>query len=499
MNKSLWGLLAGLGVLFLLHFAGDALLNAENPSDFVRFLGRFHPSLVHLPIGILLAVVAIEVGARWPRFSGARGAVPLLLLVGAWSALAAGIVGLLLAGPDHDADALWWHKRLGLAVAVFAVVAYALAQRRSGPEANLGRAYPAALVLTALALLFGGHLGGELTHGEGYLTRYMADPLRAVIGLPSKATLTAPPMESLEEAVVYTHLVQPILTDKCVTCHSSDQSKGGLVLESAEGLQTGGDDGDALVPGRPDESLLIQRIWLPLDHDDHMPPRGKPQVSVAEAELIKWWIAQGASYEQTLAEAEPTPVVQAIFDAMGLDEIKTGIFALDVPPADADDLAAFQQTGAAVTPLAEDVPFLSVQCINVTQTFDDDALAALTPLGPQVAWLNLARTQVTDDGLDVLARMPHLTRLHLENTAVTDDGLQHLAGLEHLAYLNLYGTAVTDAGLQHLAQLPRLKNLYLWQTQVTPEAAAQLEASVEGLTVNLGITNPPVEVANTGE
>jgi hypothetical protein len=192
-----------------------------------------------------------------------------------------------------------------------------------------------------------------------------------------------------------------------------------------------------------------------------------------------------------------TPAIQTIFDGLGLSDMKTGIFALSVDPPDDAAVDALRQTGLSVTPLAQDEPFLHVHATNAVNTLTDADLQKLNAVAPQVAWLDLARTGVTDAGLGVLGRLEHLTRLHLENTAVTDAALENLEGLEYLEYLNLYGTKVTDAGLQHLESLPRLRALYVWQTEVTAEAAERLQAANPRLEVNLGWT--PVVPASATE
>src|SRR5690349_18421925 len=54
--------------------------------------------------------------------------------------------------------------------------------------------------------------------------------------------------------------VKPLLTARCVTCHGPDKSEGGLRLDSRERALKGGDSGPALVPGRPDKSLLLMAV-----------------------------------------------------------------------------------------------------------------------------------------------------------------------------------------------------------------------------------------------
>jgi hypothetical protein len=68
--------------------------------------------------------------------------------------------------------------------------------------------------------------------------------------------------------------VRPVLADTCYNCHSttSEKLKAGLYLDSREGMLKGGDTGPAIVPGKPDESLLIKAVRY--KHDDlQMPPK----------------------------------------------------------------------------------------------------------------------------------------------------------------------------------------------------------------------------------
>jgi hypothetical protein len=124
--------------------------------------------------------------------------------------------------------------------------------------------------------------------------------------------------------------------------------------------------------------------------------------------------------------------------------------------------------------------------------FDDKALAELAPVAPHLAWVDLARSKVTDAGLATVGKMAALERLHLENTAITDAGLAQLEGLSNLEYLNLYGTKVTDAGIAKLAANKALKKLFVWQTGVTKDGAKKLETAVPGLVVNVGLSEAEI-------
>jgi hypothetical protein len=91
--------------------------------------------------------------------------------------------------------------------------------------------------------------------------------------------------------------VQPILAERCFDCHSHDKKiKGGLVLDSRSGWEKGGDTGPALVPGKPDDSLLIKAIRY-TDPDLSMPP--KKRLSTEEIAVLTEWVNRGAPDPRT--------------------------------------------------------------------------------------------------------------------------------------------------------------------------------------------------------
>jgi hypothetical protein len=90
--------------------------------------------------------------------------------------------------------------------------------------------------------------------------------------------------------------VRPILAEKCLSCHSGEEPAGGLRLGEKKSALGQGDSGlTAIVPGRPAESELLRRI-LAADPDVKMPPQGEKPLSEAEVQMLKSWIAEGASW-----------------------------------------------------------------------------------------------------------------------------------------------------------------------------------------------------------
>jgi len=93
--------------------------------------------------------------------------------------------------------------------------------------------------------------------------------------------------------------------------------------------------------------------------------------------------------------------------------------------------------------------------VNVSEKkFNDLDLVSLKPLG-QLQALNLYGTQVSDEGMTVVAELKKLKSLELSYTAITDEGLEKLGALSDLSELYLHGTQVTDEGIDALKK--RLK------------------------------------------
>jgi cytochrome c553 len=89
--------------------------------------------------------------------------------------------------------------------------------------------------------------------------------------------------------------VRPLLSANCFTCHGPEKQKGGLRLDSRQAMLTGGDSGPAIVPGHPEESLLIKAIHYA--DEPRMPPKGKLPADAIVA--LTAWIRQGASWPNT--------------------------------------------------------------------------------------------------------------------------------------------------------------------------------------------------------
>ena len=105
-----------------------------------------------------------------------------------------------------------------------------------------------------------------------------------------------------DAAALWTGKVQPLFDVQCAKCHGPLEQKGGLELDTPGAIVKGGDEGPAVVPGRPEESRLY--TYLTAEADPHMPP--KKQLSDAEREIVHEWISALASAPTEPAIETPT-------------------------------------------------------------------------------------------------------------------------------------------------------------------------------------------------
>jgi hypothetical protein len=146
-----------------------------------------------------------------------------------------------------------------------------------------------------------GHQGGEISHGDDYLTQYMPGRLRAWLHMPAPAPPAVPSRPAPAPTTVYGARIAPLLERSCLSCHNAKKSKGELRLDTYALLMRGGEDGPVIAPWDPEHSELIRRVTLPSSDDDSMPSDGRKPFTPAEAKLFEQWIAAGASPIQPLS------------------------------------------------------------------------------------------------------------------------------------------------------------------------------------------------------
>ncbi|MEY4567259.1 MAG: hypothetical protein RLY14_2229, partial [Planctomycetota bacterium] len=83
--------------------------------------------------------------------------------------------------------------------------------------------------------------------------------------------------------------IRPLLVEHCMECHGAETQWGDLRVDSLERLLQGGEHGPALVPGKPSESLLLERVQG--KGDLRMPPEEKKPLTTVQIDSLRQWIA----------------------------------------------------------------------------------------------------------------------------------------------------------------------------------------------------------------
>lgn len=459
--------LIGLNCFILFFLLFEHLVRIPS---WIQVIGRVHPMLLHFPIVLLLiAGVLVNFRRRLQKALPLRSLIREVLFIAALSAAITVIMGLLLAQEaGYEGSELQWHKWTGIAISFLS------GGLACGEGLQYTRYRPLFTTFTNLCLGFvwvAGHYGAALTHGEGFVLA----PLKQ-----SDAKNF-----DVHTARVFDDAVLPILKAKCLSCHNAGKAKGGLMLADSTVIAAGGDSGPVFVSGNPNESLLIQRLVLDIEHEHHMPPKGKPQLTTQEIALLQAWIAKGAHFDLSVATlAADDSLMRAISAIYGVADDAH----FDFPPADAEQVERLSTPYRVVRVLADGSPALSVSFYGAS-LYTDQSLVELGPIAEQVVSLNVDGMPIGKAGLDMIAKFKNLRDINLNDTPVDDAGLAGLNVLAHLKSVRLSGTAVTVAGVKQLLMNAGLRQVFIWNTAVSVEEASQLIASFPTKIIEMGFVD----------
>lgn len=436
------------------------------------FIGRFHPLVVHLPIGFLILGFILQFLAR--KSGKMKTSIRIALLLGSISAWLACYIGWLLSSQGYDDDLLAQHKWLGIATAFSASLLWVM---KKGWVKISNKAFTIFFFVNLVLLSLTGHVGGSLTHGEDYLTQYLPFKSKIETGDHKLITLEGQPQDSI---IVFTSMIRPVLENKCFSCHGESKQNGGLKLNTYEDILAGGDTGPVFIGGNALGSELFHRVTIDPANEKYMPTKGTP-MSYSEIKLLEWWINNGAEFDEKLVDFETSEAIQNILiSEFDIDtRPKPRVQKLKVPPVDKAKVEALIALGFNAKVLSEKSNLLDVNYSGKSKTLNPSALKLISELSPQITWLNLSNIQLSEDNIVALNNFEVLTRLRIDNTSITDASLKQLKALPNLESISLVGNEITDTSLEHLSSFPALKRIYLWNTKVSKEGVIKFKDKLE--------------------
>jgi len=459
--------LIGLNCFILFFLLFEHLVRVPS---WIQVMGRMHPMLLHFPI-VLLLIAGVLVNFR-ERLQKTLSVIPFIggiLFIAALCAAITVIMGLLLAQEEgYEGSNLQWHKWTGVAISF---ISGGLVYAQGLQYTRYRSLFTVFTNLCLLVVLVAGHYGATLTHGEDFVL----GPLKR-----NDAKIF-----DMNTAQVFDDAVLPILKAKCLSCHNAGKSKGELILMDSASIAKGGKNGTVLLAGNPTESLLIQRLVLDIEHEHHMPPKGKPQLTSEELTLLQAWIAEGAQFELPVAALGANDSLMLAIGAIySVDQEES----FDFPAANAGQIEKLSTPYRIVRVVADGSPALSVSFYGAG-FYTDQSLADLEPIAEQVVSLNIDGMPIGKQGLEAIAKFKNLREINLNDTPVDDNSLTGLGVLPKLRSVSLSGTAVTAAGVKELLANDGLRKVFIWNTSISSEEAAQLAASFPTKVVEIGFVD----------
>lgn len=429
-------------------------------------IGHLHPLFVHLPIGIIMLAFILEVYGRIRAKESFSEVVEFTLLIAGITALLSLGTGWLLGEESgYDEDSLFLHRWMAVAFTTTTVLLYLVKRSKAS---WVSKTYiPMFLIVLALISLTG-HFGGNMTHGEDYL--FIKEQQEVVI-------------TNIEEAQVYAQVIQPILDDKCVSCHNANKAKGGLLMNNSNEITKGGDSGNLFdtISGE-EQSLFLARVHLPLENEDHMPPKGKVQLTDNEKALLEWWIENKNCFECQVNELPREEKMIAILTSLEKDTSAIAVLAKEAQEVPKEWIQGVRNAGISIQTLSGKNHLLAVSMASM-DAITANKLELLEEYAPNIIEMDFGFSNFNDELMSGLSPFKNLLKLKLQHTKVTDAITKELKDFELLESLNLYGTAVTDKLILKLKDNKKLQNIYLWKTDVSTDGLAQLQEDIPGITI----------------
>lgn len=435
-------------------------------------IGRFHPVILHFPIVLIILALILELLRRLNVMKSPKMVITIILVAAAISTIVAIASGFLLyASGDYSGSLMQQHLWIGIitGICILTTVAFYFIYNE---HARFYPLYAAGLLISNGAVAYTSHLGGSITHGEGYLTEYL--PMIGSNGDTIK-------MKEEKDMLVYEDLIVPVFEAKCFGCHNDSRQKGELSMTSFKTILKGGDSGHpGIIAGNADSSEIYRRLILPEDDDDRMPPKGKTPMTSAETDLLKYWISQGADMKMRVDDLRNDSATNIMVSHI-LPDLKRYRRKQMIAHVKNEQLQRSLDTVARQLNItirkdtAADDNFYTVAMKFPPARLTNEQLRELAPFGEVFSKMSLVSSGIEDDGLYHLGQMSNLKELYLQKTNLNGSGLIYLSKLKQLEVLNLSYTRIDDKAALELLNIPNLREVYLFQTKASPDVVKALQ------------------------
>ena len=401
--------------------------------EIVKYLGNFHPVVLHLPIGAFLFTLLLF---AYQKFTKIKLTIPIRLglIFSFISAIVSSILGFILQFyGEYDNSLVNFHMWLAVITTLLIGLIYFLHKKN---EDNKYIAH--SFVSTVIFMTVTGHYGGSITHGKDYLK------------LPEiNQTVRFVSYDSIH---VYDDVVSTIIDSKCVKCHNMSKSKGGLMLTSEEQMNKGGENGKIFLANNSSDSKLYTYLNLPLNDKMHMPPDGNSQLTENEKNIIKMWIDSGAQFDGF------TKIVDDDYSNEILNYLPPLVASVDPPSK--NSLIKLIESNFRIERISIESNFIDLKYDGTS--FGSKQFNLLLKVSENIQRLDLSNIDFSMINSTKLKKLKNLKYLNLTNTNFNSKDLYNIP--ETVEILILSKNNIEPENLLEISSRPQLKKVFAYNT-----------------------------------
>ncbi len=433
---------------------------------YFQWFGKMHPILLHFPIVFGLGIAGYYIYERDikemnPLFS------PLLTLHSLLTTVVA-IFGIFLSKQgNYDDDLLFWHQWGGVSIAYISWILQMLHEYNDFFKSHFLLRLSLSAIFTVI-LLFFTHKGAQLTHGMD------------VLSWPEKEIMPEITVNLDKTATVYERAIGPLFHQKCVSCHSPKKAKGNLLLDSPENILKGGKHGSIFSNQNNTKSLLLERLSLPMSDENHMPPKGRLQLTKEELKLLKFWIQAGGNLEIKMNE-----LVQSddLF-LLARDWMPT-IPHQDNSQHTFPNLNEYNSNYCTVNYSYAGSSNIEVSFYQ-SDFYTHEILKRLTPIQSQIVYLNMQSMPLKKADIAFIAQCDKLQKLNLNYTQLSADQLVPLKKLIQLKSISMYGLRYEEKAWLAFFENAPFNKVHLWSKNLSVQQINKIRTSYPKIDFTFG-------------
>ena len=422
-----------------------------NIGPWLSWLGQLHPVILHFPI-VLGLVIGLYIFVNY-KPSVEAAIEKNLFVIHALLASVVALLGIFISkGGNYDKTILVIHQWGGLGIAYLAWLVVLLPKSYFIARPLLRKLFGLGYILVIIIFT---HKGGQLTHGKEALS------------LPKKINQQLVPNKPDSLLTVYEKAVQPILLNKCVTCHGGDKIKGDLQLTSIELIKKGGKHGNQ----------LLERIHLPMSDEKHMPPVDNKQLTKEELAIITKWMQLGGDLNKSLKALDKkdslfilasqyiAPVFIKSIEQPSLDEYNSNYVTVryDFHGSDKINVNFFQGS-----------------------FYKTDYLQKLDKIKDQIITLNMQNIPLQKKDIDIISSFANLEKLNLNYSKLKIEDIQGLSALKKLKSLSLAGMNIDNNKLEAIIKSGAIQKVQLWANGLYKKDLSPLIIKYPAIQFNVG-------------